>query len=116
MDKQDEEARAYRRKMKIINHLLTLMFIAFFIASISPVFNFFSYLNHVHIKGREWSYGIIHLRRNLMDKDSEIDIPISADCILLDRKSRPAGLQPVIYFLKVKCDGLVGFVEVNQVN
>lgn len=71
----------------------------------------------VALQAKEWNNGYVHVWSSLIESEAtHIDVPESARCARLDDKThRLIGPPPPIYYYRVACNGVVGYVERDQV-
>lgn len=71
----------------------------------------------VMLRAEEWNDGMVHVWANLSESsDAYTDVPESASCTRLDDATYKIGSgSTTIRYYKLACNGVVGYVEVDQV-
>lgn len=69
------------------------------------------------LKAKSWNSGQVHIWNNLRDDESTrpTDLPSGTKCDRLDSTTYRSPLNPPIYYYRVNCDGVTGYVEIDQV-
>jgi hypothetical protein len=71
----------------------------------------------VTLRAESWNNGYVHVWANLSESsDAYTDVPESASCIRLDDATYKLGSgSTTIRYYKLACNGVIGYVEVDQV-
>lgn len=72
----------------------------------------------VRLRAKPWNDGKVHMWQDLRDDSSTtfIDVPENASCARVDNKKyNILDGGPPIYYYKLSCNGVVGYVEIDQV-
>lgn len=88
---------------------IALLYIAYRFAYSPPL--------SVTLDAKSWNEGKVHIWNSLHESSATfIDLPDGTLCEQVDGKThRLIGPPPPIYYYHVDCDGVIGYVEVDQV-
>lgn len=70
----------------------------------------------VTLQAKEWNNGMVHVWSSLIESEAtHVDVPESARCARLDDTVYKLGSgSTAIYYYKLACNGVVGYVERDQ--
>lgn len=71
----------------------------------------------VTLKAHSWNNGSVHVWSNLNEDATtmHVDVPDGAECKRLDNEWYKSRYAPAIYYYRVNCNGVIGYVERDQV-
>lgn len=72
----------------------------------------------VNLRAKEWNNGYVHLWTDINEASAaHIDVPESASCIRMDDHTYKVGSgSTALFYYKLICNGVVGYVERDQVH
>lgn len=73
--------------------------------------------NEVILVAKPWNNGAVHLWHSIVEAEATFtDLPDGTRCERLDNHMHKlVGPPPAIYYYRVNCGGIAGYVEVDQV-
>lgn len=68
------------------------------------------------LKASPWDNGYVHIWADISEGDAHTDVPESASCVKADNRTYTlgSGITAIDYY-KLTCDGVTGYVEIDQV-